>query len=62
MTEPDPAPAPARFVCPWCRAASSHPDDLRHGYCGRCHAFTGTPTDPDSPPPVSPVDVNRYRP
>jgi hypothetical protein len=33
--------APA-FVCPDCGARSWHPDDGRHGWCGRCQAFTGT--------------------
>jgi len=31
------------FTCPECGATSYHPDDFRHGYCGRCHAFTGVP-------------------
>lgn len=31
--------APA-FTCPKCGATSHHPEDVRHGYCGRCHAFT----------------------
>lgn len=30
-----------RFTCPRCGRSSSHPDDLRHGYCGNCHDFTG---------------------
>lgn len=30
-----------QFTCPVCGAASAHPEDQRHGYCGRCHAFTG---------------------
>ena len=29
------------FTCPRCQAVSHHPMDLDHGYCGRCHAFTG---------------------
>lgn len=28
------------FTCPVCGETSHHPDDVRHGYCGRCHAFT----------------------
>lgn len=36
-----------QFVCPVCGSASSSPDDKRHGYCGRCHAFTaGVPGIP----------------
>lgn len=29
------------FSCPRCAATSLHPEDLREGYCGRCHDFTG---------------------
>jgi ribosomal protein S27AE len=36
-------PAPS-FTCPDCGATSYHPEDVRHGYCGRCHAFTGEDT------------------
>lgn len=32
------------FVCPRCKKTSWHPEDARQGYCGACHAFTGTPT------------------
>lgn len=28
------------FTCPWCGARSANPNDVREGYCGRCHAFT----------------------
>jgi hypothetical protein len=28
------------FTCPRCGAVSHHPQDERHGYCGRCHDFT----------------------
>jgi hypothetical protein len=31
----------APFVCPRCGAASYHPKDEEHGYCGRCHQFVG---------------------
>ncbi len=31
----------ASFTCPRCRMTSHHPDDLKYGYCGNCHAFTG---------------------
>jgi len=29
------------FTCPRCGAVSHHPKDIEHGYCGRCHDFTG---------------------
>jgi hypothetical protein len=29
------------FTCPRCGAVSHHPKDEEHGYCGRCHEFTG---------------------
>ena len=32
------------FTCPRCGAESHHPKDEEHGYCGRCHDFTGHPT------------------
>ena len=28
------------FTCPRCGSVSHHPEDIRHGYCGNCHAFT----------------------
>lgn len=34
-------PPQPSFRCPVCAAVSYHPEDIRHGYCGRCHAFTG---------------------
>lgn len=36
-----PSPADWSFTCPVCTATSHHPDDVRYGYCGRCHAYTG---------------------
>lgn len=40
-------PLPMTFTCPQCEAVSHHPKDEQHGYCGRCHTFTGLPmTDP----------------
>lgn len=33
---------PPSIICPRCQATSYHPEDVRHGYCGRCHEFTGT--------------------
>lgn len=29
------------ITCPQCGMTSYHPDDIRYGYCGGCHAFTG---------------------
>jgi hypothetical protein len=38
--------APTSFTCPDCGMTSHHPDDAKHGYCGNCHAFTGSkPTE-----------------
>lgn len=31
------------FCCPRCTAISFHPKDVEHGYCGRCHDWTGEP-------------------
>jgi len=35
MTEPE------SFTCPRCGRTSHHPDDVREGYCGACHDWTG---------------------
>ncbi len=43
MTGPE-VPQPS-ITCPVCGATSYNPNDIRHGYCGRCHAFTA----PESP-------------
>lgn len=32
---------PPSFTCPVCGATSYHPQDVEHGYCGRCHDYTG---------------------
>lgn len=29
------------FTCPRCERTSWHPDDVREGYCGACHDWTG---------------------
>lgn len=29
------------FKCPRCGAVSWNSNDVREGYCGRCHEFTG---------------------
>lgn len=31
------------FTCPTCKRTSHHPEDLRHGWCSACQAFTGDP-------------------
>jgi hypothetical protein len=31
----------AAFTCPRCGAVSYHPKDEEHGYCAKCHEFTG---------------------
>lgn len=31
------------FTCPRCGSTSHHPEDERHGYCGKCHDFTASP-------------------
>jgi hypothetical protein len=40
---PGPGAPPAAFSCPCCGAVSHHPDDAAHGYCARCHWWTGAP-------------------
>ena len=45
----DPDPPATSFVCPTCGAESWNPNDRRHGYCGRCKAFTGRPDGLDIP-------------
>ena len=30
------------FNCPRCGMVSFHPTDLKEGYCGNCHDWTGT--------------------
>lgn len=32
------------FTCPRCGMTSHNPNDEREGYCGNCHAWTGTPS------------------
>ena len=32
-----------RITCPRCGRTSYHPDDIREGYCGACHDWTGLP-------------------
>jgi hypothetical protein len=35
------AAAGESFTCPRCLVVSHNPNDATHGYCARCHAFTG---------------------
>lgn len=30
-------------TCPVCEMTSYHPMDVREGFCGHCHAWTGQP-------------------
>lgn len=36
--------APPSFTCPKCNMTSYDINDVRNGYCGNCHEFTGTGT------------------
>lgn len=31
---------PESITCGICSRTSHHPEDVRQGYCGNCHAFT----------------------
>lgn len=31
------------ITCPRCGRTSYNPNDIREGYCGYCHDWTGTP-------------------
>ena len=44
------------ITCPVCRMTSYHPEDIRQGYCGNCHDWTGsvTPGSPASLPEQEP--------
>jgi len=33
------------ITCPRCGMTSYNPNDIREGYCGSCHDFTGEPTE-----------------
>ena len=39
--ETAPPPSVPSFSCPRCGRTSYHPDDVREGYCGACHDWTG---------------------
>lgn len=32
-------------ACPECGRTSFNPNDVREGYCGSCHSWTGTPRE-----------------
>lgn len=34
-------PAPPTFICPVCHMVTWNRNDVREGYCGRCHDWTG---------------------
>lgn len=38
---PAPPPAPPSITCPVCGSTSRNPIDIREGYCGHCHDWTG---------------------
>lgn len=52
-----------KFTCPRCGATSTHPDDYRNGYCGRCHDWTGDPMpmDDDGKPTIRRVGSIKMR-
>ncbi len=43
VVEDERAPYGVVFVCPQCGKRSTHPGDIRAGWCGNCSAFV---TDP----------------
>lgn len=45
---------PPGFRCPQCRKVSWNLNDLRHGWCDRCKAFTTQPHGPADPPESAP--------
>jgi hypothetical protein len=36
-------PVSDSITCPVCGMTSHHPEDIKQGYCGNCHAFTSGP-------------------
>lgn len=44
------------ITCPKCGMTSHNPSDVKYGYCGMCHDFTGDPAPVEKPvserPPV----------
>jgi hypothetical protein len=39
-----PATSEPSITCPVCAMTSYNPNDIREGYCGNCHEFTGVKT------------------
>lgn len=37
------------FTCPMCSRTSYHPEDVKAGYCGACHDWTGRPAGAPAP-------------
>lgn len=42
MNQPPATPRP-HITCPDCHRTTWHPEDVLHGYCGACHAYTSPP-------------------
>jgi hypothetical protein len=40
-------PSVPSFTCPRCDRTSYNEFDVREGFCGACHAWTGTPAPPE---------------
>jgi hypothetical protein len=48
------------FTCPCCGMTSHHPEDIRQGYCGACHWWTGDPVlGPSHDPAACPARVEQ---
>ena len=41
--QPTPYSQQAQVTCPRCGMTSYNLNDIREGYCGNCHDWTGTP-------------------
>lgn len=51
------------ITCPRCGATSYHPEDVRQGYCARCHWWTSDPQLGQIEPPGEPELADQhYRP
>ena len=42
MPESERHPLAKSFCCPVCGMVSFNPNDVREGYCGNCHDWTGS--------------------
>ncbi len=47
---------PEPFTCPRCGRTSHHPTDVREGYCGACHDWTGDRVIACGPRPPTEAD------